>query len=558
MVRALPRTNELDPFDDFVRPPVDETPSERANRKMREAKEKLVSDAIDEQIKQDKQALQKTKGLVKILLLGQSESGKSTTLKNFRLTYAREEWEAEKTSWKAVIQLNLVRSIGSTLNTLQSELDGEPLPSSIDFDEIDPLADSTKGSLDLSSAEDDLADSSLAHVQLSADDVQNLQALRLRLAALRRAETVLKLKLGAGTEEVTNMDEYQEIPNSQDSNKRPAEAPDSRYLVRARRRKRIQGAEMVVRGWRELLSSARRDNGFLGRGANVKMQDSTETEVGEILVGCREDMNTVWTNQTFRSVLRKRGVDMENNAGFFLDDIDRIASKSYIPSDDDIVRSRLRTVGVQEYRIHVDVPKTLHAKPQREWIIYDVGGSRTMASIIRTTFLYISKIHVSLSLSLSFPLSLQRRAWIPFFDNVNAIIFLAPVSGFDEVLLEDASINRLNDSVGLWKAIISSQLLQNVTMVCFLNKCDILQRKLKNGIQFSRYVGEYGDRPNDVAPVVKFIKNKFTTMAAKHSIDERPVYIYTTSVTDTKATAATLRSVRDGIFRANLVNAQIV
>ncbi|KAF5345566.1 hypothetical protein D9757_013439 [Collybiopsis confluens] len=520
MVRALPRTNELDPFDDFVRPPVDETPSERASRKMREAKEKLVSDAIDEQIKQDKQALQKTKGLVKILLLGQSESGKSTTLKNFRLAYAREEWEAEKTSWKAVIQLNLVRSIGSILNTLQSELDGEPLPSSIDFDEIDPLADSTKGSLDLSSAEDDLADSSLAHVQLSADDVQNLQALRLRLAALRRAETVLKLKLGAGTEEVTNMDEYQEIPNSQDSNKRPAEAPDSRYLVRARRRKRIQGAEMVVRGWRELLSSARRDNGFLGRSANVKMQDSTETEVAEILVGCREDMNTVWTNQTFRSVLRKRGVDMENNAGFFLDDIDRIASKSYIPSDDDIVRSRLRTVGVQEYRIHVDVPKTLHAKPQREWIIYD------------------------------------RRAWIPFFDNVNAIIFLAPVSGFDEVLLEDASINRLNDSVGLWKAIISSQLLQKVTMVCFLNKCDILQRKLNNGIQFSRYVGEYGDRPNDVAPVVKFIKDKFTSMAAKHSIDQRPL---TNGVPqDTKATAATLRSVRDGIFRANLVNAQIV
>ncbi len=34
----------------------------------------------------------------------------------------------------------------------------------------------------------------------------------------------------------------------------------------------------------------------------------------------------------------------------FLNDIDRIAVLGYEPSDDDIVRARLRTMGVQEYR----------------------------------------------------------------------------------------------------------------------------------------------------------------------------------------------------------------
>ncbi len=33
----------------------------------------------------------------------------------------------------------------------------------------------------------------------------------------------------------------------------------------------------------------------------------------------------------------------------FLDDIYRIANLDYIPSDDDIIRARLRTMGVQEY-----------------------------------------------------------------------------------------------------------------------------------------------------------------------------------------------------------------
>lgn len=35
----------------------------------------------------------------------------------------------------------------------------------------------------------------------------------------------------------------------------------------------------------------------------------------------------------------------------FLNDVERIASRSYEPSDDDVVRARLRTLGVQEYRI---------------------------------------------------------------------------------------------------------------------------------------------------------------------------------------------------------------
>ena len=38
----------------------------------------------------------------------------------------------------------------------------------------------------------------------------------------------------------------------------------------------------------------------------------------------------------------------------FLDDIERIASSGYEPNDDDIVRARLRTVGVQEHRFVLD------------------------------------------------------------------------------------------------------------------------------------------------------------------------------------------------------------
>ena len=67
----------------------------------------------------------------------------------------------------------------------------------------------------------------------------------------------------------------------------------------------------------------------------------------------------------------------------FLDDIDRIAVPDYEPTDEDIVRARLRTVGVQEHRFVIDespsfAPLSDHGK---EWIMYDVGGTRSSVRV---------------------------------------------------------------------------------------------------------------------------------------------------------------------------------
>lgn len=38
----------------------------------------------------------------------------------------------------------------------------------------------------------------------------------------------------------------------------------------------------------------------------------------------------------------------------FLNDAERIAVRNYQPTDDDVIRARLRTLGVQEYRFIFD------------------------------------------------------------------------------------------------------------------------------------------------------------------------------------------------------------
>lgn len=77
------------------------------------------------------------------------------------------------------------------------------------------------------------------------------------------------------------------------------------------------------------------------------------------------------------------------------------------------------------------------------------------------------------------------------------------MSCFDQVLEEDETVNRIEDSVLLWKAVVANPLLAKTNLVLFLNKCDILKHKLASGIRFAQYVLSYGDRPNDFESVSK-------------------------------------------------------
>jgi hypothetical protein len=64
-------------------------------------------------------------------------------------------------------------------------------------------------------------------------------------------------------------------------------------------------------------------------------------------------------------------------------------------------------------------------------------------------------------------------------------------------------VNRLEDSIILWKSVVSNKLLAAVNIVLFLNKCDLLQRKLSAGVRLNQYMTSYGDRPNDFDAVSK-------------------------------------------------------
>ncbi|KDR68389.1 hypothetical protein GALMADRAFT_78688 [Galerina marginata CBS 339.88] len=593
-----------DPLDEVLRPPPDETIEEREIRLEREAESRRISQAIDAAIKAERQARRK-KRIVRLLLLGQSESGKSTTLRQFQRLYTPTAFREERILWRAVIQLNVVRSIRTILDALSSPTPNSPYasprvrarsisrprPPPLPSNNSPPLPPQSRAidimgnthynhsnghGLDMqfsygsphyppraqqqqyqdyfnddadydpdSDTEFTVANNSYPNSPPNFDQSPRsdpsgsstttlaqspLDALKARLLPLRHIEALLIAKLVPPNEEEathlagpTHYNGY--------SHPSPTESHFSHHNGRSHAHHRSQSyrnQEIFVRpgpGWRGGLARARvnfpghsYDDGPSSQTSNGQRPMSagntgleTPDEPQEVLHSCRRDMIQLWNDDGIRDILRRRKIRLEEASGFFLDDLERVTSLKYMPTDDDVLKARLKTVGVSEYKFEMEV--SAGRDSGTEWRIVDVGGSRS-----------------------------QRPTWAPFFDDVDAIIFLAPISGFDQVLSEDRTVNRLEDSVLLWKAVCSSKLLANVDLVLFLNKCDILEKKLNSGIRLAKYVRSYGERPNDLDSVSKYLRGKFSAIHREYSPNPRKFYAFCTSVTDTATTAGIIAS----------------
>ncbi|KAH9475075.1 Guanine nucleotide-binding protein alpha-4 subunit [Psilocybe cubensis] len=419
-----------------------------------------VSRGIDIMLQESKRDMERRRKGVKILLLGQSESGKSSVLKNFQLAFAPRHFESERPIWKIVIQLNIIGSIKTILEALREEYEPNgQVTTPIDISPNSPL--------------------------------RTLRRMTLGLSPLFFIETNL-LKILS--------------PESTDSRDMSVRAGNGwKALLKARRDPFASG---------DHHSTRRRSQALLGQ----------ENDPSSVLLGQRDDIISLWQNPETQEILHRRRPLFRDQPGFFMDDIARIITPDYVPTDRDIIRARLRTTGIEEYRFVAENPGGLNS----DFYITDVGGSRS-----------------------------QRASWAPFFDDVQAILFLAPLA-FNQMLDEDRRVNRLEDSLWLWKDICSNRLLQNANLILFFNKRDVLAATLAAGVKVKKFVPTYGDLPNDVPHVTKYFKEKFRFSHKRFSPDARPFICHETSAIDIKAMTVLLTGVREAILRQHLRNGDML
>lgn len=160
------------------------------------------------------------------------------------------------------------------------------------------------------------------------EDSEDLDALAARLLPLQHIESLLKAKLvppneeeavdlGASYDATTTQHQHQHQP-----------AVRSEIFVRPGRW-RASFIRTVGGGRR-----GGRGGGGVGVGGDGWEGDGEdEDEAQRVLWECRDDMISLWRSQRVRECLALKRVRLEDESGFFLDDLERVTEVGYLPTD---------------------------------------------------------------------------------------------------------------------------------------------------------------------------------------------------------------------------------
>jgi len=219
-------------------------------------------------------------------------------------------------------------------------------------------------------------------------------------------------------------------------------------------------------------------------------------------------VKTLWQDdgvkETFNLGMKK--YQLNETASYFFDNVDRYLTDGFIPSYDDVLRVRVRSTGIEEATFVFDKISIR---------VVDVGGQRS-----------------------------ERRKWIHCFDCVTAIIFCASLSGYDQVLREDRTQNRMLESILLFDEVANSSNLNKNDIILFLNKEDLFKEKIKTtdlNVCFSNYTGGCNEEA-----AKEFIKQRFLERT------NATIYPHFTTAIDTRNIEFVIKSVRETILKNTL------
>ncbi|CAO4384956.1 unnamed protein product [Caenorhabditis nigoni] len=231
-----------------------------------------------------------------------------------------------------------------------------------------------------------------------------------------------------------------------------------------------------------------------------------------------------------------------DNIHYFFPHLERIAVSEYMPTVEDLIHMRQTTLGVHEISFDYQT-QTIR--------LIDVGGQKT-----------------------------ERRKWIHFFEGVTAVMFVCSLSSFNQATEQEPNnafawesslnkvqnkilvrstgkakqrpgmVNRLDESVDLFTSIRENNFLKSSNFMLFLNKIDLLGKKLET-IQFVNHFPAYEQwitNDNSVQSVAEFIESMF-----REGLDaDQKIYAHLTQATITTNIEYTFGLCCDVIFNKNI------
>jgi G-protein alpha subunit len=176
---------------------------------------------------------------------------------------------------------------------------------------------------------------------------------------------------------------------------------------------------------------------------------------GQITTQIAEDIESLWTDKGIRAIYERQAeFQLNDSAAYFFENVRRMADPDYLPSDQDILRSRSKTTGIVETSFKLE---------NITFRMIDVGGQRS-----------------------------ERKKWLHCFQDITSAIFCVATPEYDLKLYEDDETNRMHESIRLFREICNNKWFVETSTILFLNKDDIFREKIQKvdlNVCFPAYTG---------------------------------------------------------------------
>ncbi|KAM4710013.1 guanine nucleotide-binding protein subunit alpha-15-like [Discoglossus pictus] len=237
----------------------------------------------------------------------------------------------------------------------------------------------------------------------------------------------------------------------------------------------------------------------------------------------------LWSDPGIRKCYEmRREFQLLDSANYYLSNLDRLTQEGYHPTDEDILRIRIPTTGINEYCFTVEKVNLR---------IVDVGGQKS-----------------------------ERKKWIHAFENLKALIYLASLSEYDQRLEENGKDNRMRESLALFKSILMLPWFNKTAIILFLNKTDLLAEKIGSS-DLSTFFHDFKGPPRNAEAAKQFILEMyteiFTTSEVQHmegdnESADRILYPHYTCATDTQNIRKVFNDVKEAVLIGSLKDFNLV
>lgn len=196
------------------------------------------------------------------------------------------------------------------------------------------------------------------------------------------------------------------------------------------------------------------------------------TDSEELCPDVAAEIKKLWNDPMMKlNYSNATNIGIGDNADFFIESVERIASPSYVPSDEDLLKSRIKTTGKSDLDVMFN---DIRVK------MVDIGGQLS-----------------------------ERKNWDKFYKGVEYLIFVIPLSDFNQQMYEESSMLRTNDTRELFEK-TANEIFGSTPIFLVFNKLDMFERKLREFPDMFRkaYPGFEGDT-NNTSECVEFVRKEF-------------------------------------------------